>query len=312
MLIRGWFGALLLLAFPISTAFAQQTSLEDAEHALNDALGRHDKAAFEQLLTPDAVFFLPKKAHGPEAISNEWLPFLLATGPTMMLTTGDSSQNGDLAFTSGTFAISGQTNNGFATIPAGQYSIVWRLTHGSWKIVSLNGASNGKVRLVPRAGVGAFRFGMTRDEVIAVPDCKPYSNVAQTSGIECPNYTFEGRKMNISFIFGSDRLRRIHLWFYEGESESEAREAATAVIDFLKRTAGGIVLPGHPGEEVTPTVVMQLLNSIDPAKMSSFQLNTPSITQPVVWFARMARYPPRGYFVFLFAEPRNDAAVAGR
>src|SRR5436190_5049077 len=311
MVMRGWLGALLLVAFTIPTALAQEQSPQDAEHALKDALAHHDKAAFQQLLSTDAVFFLPKKAQGPEAIANEWLPFLMANGPTMVLTTEDSSQTGDLGFTSGTFAISGQTDNGFTTAPAGNYSIVWRLTRGSWKIISLNGSGNGKVRLVPQAGVGRFRFGMTRDEVIAVPDCSPYSNVPQTGGIECPNYTFEGRRMNISFIFGSDRLRRIHLWFYEGESESDAREAATAVIDFLKRTAGGIVLPGHPGEEVTPTVVMQLLNSIDPAKLSSFHLNTPSNTQPVVWFAKMARYPPRGYFVFLFAEPRNDM-VAGR
>ena len=309
--MRGWLGAFLLVAFSTPTALAQEQSPQDAEQALKDALARHDKAEFQQLLSADAVFFLPKKAQGPEAIANEWLPFLMANGLTMVLTTEASSQTGDLGFTSGTFAISGQTDNGLTTVPAGNYSIVWRLTRGGWKIISLNGSGNGKVRLVPQAGVGRFRFGMTRDEVIAVPDCSPYSNVPQTGGIECPNYTFEGRRMNISFIFGSDRLRRIHLWFYEGESESEAREAASAVIDFLQRVAGGVVLPGQPGEEVTPTVVMQMMNSINPATLASFHLNTPSNTQPVVWFAKMARYPPRGYFVFLFAEPRNDMA-AGR
>src|SRR5205823_1234697 len=114
-------------------------------------LARHDKGAFEQLLTQDAVFFLPRKAQGPEAISNAWLPFFIETGPTMVLTTDDASiGQGDLGFTSGTFAISGQTSNGIATIPAGQYSIVWRFQRGSWKIVSLNGSGNGRLTLVPQ------------------------------------------------------------------------------------------------------------------------------------------------------------------
>src|SRR5436853_891036 len=142
MVMRGWLGALLLVAFTRPTALAQEQSPQDAEHALKDALAHHDKAAFQQLLSADAVFFLPKKAQGPEAIANEWLPFLLANGPTMVLTTEDSSQTGDLGFTSGTFAISGQTDNGFTTVPAGNYSIDWRLTPRSRQISSRNSSSN--------------------------------------------------------------------------------------------------------------------------------------------------------------------------
>ena len=63
---------------------------------------------------------------------------------------------------------------------------------------------------------------MSREEVSRVSDCKPYANVSSTGGLECPYYTFEGRSMNVSFLFNAGGLYRIQLWFYEGESESAA------------------------------------------------------------------------------------------
>jgi hypothetical protein len=62
------------------------------------------------------------------------------------------------------------------------------------------------------ASLGGYRFGMKKAEVAAVSDCQPYVPVRVTDGLECLNFDFQGRKMNISFLFGSAGLRRIQLW----------------------------------------------------------------------------------------------------
>ena len=89
--------------------------------------------------------------------------------------------------------------------------------------------------LAAAGGLGPYRFGMTRAEVEAVPACQPYVVVAGTHGLECRNFTFEGRKMTISFIFAGGSLSRIQLWYYEGSSEAEARQATDAMLEYLSR-----------------------------------------------------------------------------
>ena len=106
-------------------------------------------------------------------------------------------------------------------------------------------------------GIGLYRFGMTREEVTQVPDCGPYSKVAVTGGLECPNFLFEGREINISFLFRGQALHRIQLWCYEGTSEPEARAAVNLVLDYLDRTAGG-AKSRMPGKSVTADLVMDL------------------------------------------------------
>jgi hypothetical protein len=169
-------------------------------------------------------------------------------------------------------------------------------------------ASGRNVKPAAPGGVGGFRFGMTRAEVSTVGDCQPYTNVARTGGLECPNYTFEGRTMNISFIFGSDKLRRIQLWFYEGESESDAREAVGRAIEYLQRTAGSVHSAAMPGKEVTPDAVMSLLNGspLKPGYVTQFELSTAAGSHREVWFSRVARHQ-FGYAVMLFADPPRTA-----
>jgi hypothetical protein len=161
---------------------------------------------------------------------------------------------------------------------------------------------------VERGGVGGFRFGMSRAEVRMVGDCQPYTFVARTGGLECPNYLFEGRKMNISFIFGDEGLRRIQLWFYEGESESEAREAVGRVIEYLERVAGDVHMPALLGNTVTPDEIIGVLNrsSFQPGYFTQFELSTAPGSQPEVWFSRVARHQ-FGYAVMLFADPLRSA-----
>ena len=147
---------------------------------------------------------------------------------------------------------------------------------------------------------------MSRTEVSRVPDCQPYTNVSRTGGVECPNYLFDGRKMNISFLFAGDELKRIQLWFYNGESAKEAREALGAVIEHLKKATGGARINGLPEMEVTPDSVMSVIDGapVQPGAVRQVEISTPTTSEPVAWFARVGRHQ-FGYAVMLFADPRQ-------
>lgn len=299
----------VFLLLNASTLVAQPVSappLQAAERALITALTVPDRNAFQQFLSSDTVFFLPVEAHGPEAILQKWSPFLLSRELTLALTieTSSTADSGEIGQTSGTFGIYGRTSKGMTTTPVGAFSIVWRLIDGQWKIGTLSGGSKAAVRLVQRGGVGPYLFGMSKADVSQVADCSPYTNVSRTAGIECANYTFDGRKMNISFLFGADQLKRIQLWFYNGESEQEAREAIGAVIDHLKRVAGGAHIGALPGLEVTTEAIADILKGPVPqGRIAQVEISSPTSSSPEVWFARVARHQ-LGYMVMLFADPR--------
>ncbi len=310
MRIHHYLGALLLASFSLSTVQGQEppVSLLDAERAFADALIRHDRSAFVALFTPDAECSFPVVKHGPEAIANSWLPFLIDPGTTMLLTStgATTGTSPDVGSTTGTFAIRGRTNNGIQTIPAGTYSIAWVVVDGHWKISMLGGAGHGNPKSVDRGGVGPFHFGMTRTEVSQVSDCRPYINVPTTGGLECANYLFEGHEMNISFLFTADGLHRIQLWFYEGTSDADTRSAVTRVLDYLQRTAGGATIAALPGVKVTPDGVMTMINGAlpQPRGIASVEIGSPSRPQSEVWFSRVGRHQG-GYMVMLLADPAD-------
>lgn len=308
MIARVFLAACFLNASPLAAQTTPMVPpLQTAEVALVRALALPDRDAFRQLLASDAVFYFPVESRGPEAIVGKWLPFLLDPALTLALTIDSSTtaESGEMGQTAGTFAVNGRTNKGMQTTPAGSFSIVWRVVDGRWKIATLGGAGKGGIRLVRRGGVGGFLFGMSRNEVSRVGDCQPYTNVSRTGGIECPNYAFDGRKMNISFLFAGDELKRIQLWFYNGESEKDAREALGAVISHLKKSAGGARINGLPEVEVTPETVMNVVNSARPGPggIVQVEISTPTNSSPEAWFARVGRHQ-FGYAVMLFADPR--------
>ena len=143
-----------------------------------------------------------------------------------------------------------------------------------------------------------------------VADCQPDTNVSQTGGLECANYTFDGQAMNVSFVFGAGGLRRIQLWFYQGPSEAEAKDAVARVIDFFRRTAGGVVVGALFGVEITADRVMGMLSDAHPdvGRIAQFDLSTPASARPEMWFACVGKIqsPAQqvGYLVLLFADPR--------
>jgi ketosteroid isomerase-like protein len=284
-------------------------SLSDAQRALDDALESHDRSAFVAVLAPDASVFLPVPAHGADAIAAAWMPFLMSGANTLTLTPQAPvvAASGDMAYVAGTFAITA-VGNAPVKPASGEYVAVWRVIDGRWKLSALGGAGTPGTR--PAGGLGGYRLGMTADEVRGVSECQPYTNVSQTGGLECANYTFEGRRTNISFVFANSRLRRIQLWMYEGSSETDARDAIGRVIDHLKRVAGGVVVGGQPNVEVTAERVMGMLggSSPEPGRSIQFDLSTPATSQPETWFARVVKFrspvQQLGYLVLLLVDPR--------
>jgi hypothetical protein len=265
----------------------------------------HDRQAFVAAFASDAESTLPSVKRGPEAIASSWLPFLIDPGTTMVLTsTGvTTAPSGDNGNSTGTLAIRGRTANGIQTIPAATYSIAWRVVDGRWKISALAGSGKGNGKTAARGGVGRFRFGMTRSEVSQVSDCQPYTSVSSTGGLECAHFRFGGHEMNISFLFTADQLRRIQLWFYEGVSETEAREAVSRVLDYLQRTAGGVTITTSPGTTVSPEKVIELLNRTPlQGRIAQLEISTPSRPDTEKWFSRVGRHQD-GYMVMLFADP---------
>ena len=297
----------VVLLVSASSSWAQGTStpsaLTDAIRALDGALANHDREAFARLIAPDAVFTLPAPTRGADAIVNAWLPFLIIGGNTMTLTSSspNTAASEDLAYIAGAFTIIGRSTGAPVTDARGEYIAVWRLIEGRWQLTALSGT--GSATVPAAGGLGGYRFGMTLDQVRQVGDCHPYSNVSQTGGIECPNYTFEGGTINISFLFNNNRLRRIQLWLYEGGSEADAKKAVAFAIEFLRRTAGGVSIGGLPRADVTDDLVMGMLKS-GGGSVTHFDLSTPAGPQPEAWFGRVARHPA-GYFVFLLVDARQ-------
>lgn len=257
------------------------------------------------MFAPDAECTLPTVTRGPDAIANAWLPFLIDPGTTMLLTTNEvvTTSERHTGTSSGTFAIRGRSDNGVRTVPIGAYSIEWRLLDGRWKIATLSGLVSQAPESNPGGGVGPFRFGMTRDEVSRIRECEPYTPVAVTGGLECPHYRFDDREMNVSFLFGGDRLRRIQLWYYEGESGAEAREAIGRVVSFLQRTTGGATISARPDVPANAQAIIAALDSA-PAPVGRQVVQLDIVGSPggsTAWFARVGRHA-HGYLVMLFAQ----------
>lgn len=307
MRVHRWTVLLLILCAPrVTSAQSPPPSLQDAERAFAAALVSHDRAAFVAMLAADAESTLPSAVRGPEAIANSWLPFLIDPGTTLIVTSTEATASaaGDTGTSTGTFAIRGRTATGVQTVPGGTYALSWRVTDGRWKITAISGSGKGERKT--SGGTGAYRFGMTRDEVSRVADCAPYTAVAVTGGLECPRYRFDGREMNISFLFGGDALRRIQLWYYEGESRAEAQEAVGRLLAFFKRTTGGATITARPELAVTEDAVIAAIDrgpALGPGQIVHVEICGPSQGSER-WFARVGRHQ-HGYMVMLFAEPAS-------
>ncbi len=92
-------------------------------------------------------------------------------------------------------------------------------------------------------GYGSWRLGMSKASVRSVVEFAPYKEVPSTGGLETPNGVFEGRKTNISFVFGAGGLQIIQIWAYEGQSLDAAVDVWYRVRQYLSRLYGAVEVP---------------------------------------------------------------------
>jgi hypothetical protein len=152
----------------------------------------------------------------------------------------------------------------------------------------------------PIQGVGPYHFGMTPDQVRAVEACTPYKPVIRTGGLECPDYEFEGARMNVSFLFGEQGLRRIQLWFYEGTDRAQAVAAAERALRHLE-TGYGRLRSSAPDEAVTAESLIGAAEAPigdRPGRVDVFPAEMPPERQ--VYGAVGYVTAVRSYLVFLF------------
>src|SRR5262245_48527534 len=81
------------------------------------------------------------------------------------------------------------------------------------------------LQVEPVRGFGPWRLGMSKAEVTAVTQSAPYKDVPSTGGLETASGSFEGRTVNVSFVFGETGLWKIQIWAYEGKDLDEAISA---------------------------------------------------------------------------------------
>jgi ketosteroid isomerase-like protein len=213
---------LIVASLVLAAAAAQEPAftpdVRAAERAFADALQRHDRAAFERVIAPDAIFYLPTVLEGRDAITMGWIPFLAVNGSMLNIEPGSVSGQGDLLMTEGRYSIAG--TGPIRPVQGGRYLAVWKRGTEGWTLYSFAGGAPPPPRPTigapppPRVagGVGDYRFGMTKPQVRQIPACEPYLDVPSTGGLECPNFTFESRKMNVSFVFANNGLRLVQLW----------------------------------------------------------------------------------------------------
>lgn len=102
---------------------------------------------------------------------------------------------------------------------------------------------------------------MTREEVLALPGTGPYSPVPSTGGLETSNAEFQGKKVTASFVFGSEGLRHIQIWAYEG---SDYRSALMAFHEAYSYLSAGFGLLHSEGAQIPAGLALQELDQLVP------------------------------------------------
>jgi hypothetical protein len=141
-----------------------------------------------------------------------------------------------------------------------------------------------------KGGLASWRFGMSKAEVQAVKACKPYKPVKSTRGLECPNFRYLGKKVNVSFVFRADKLAKVQVWLYEGKQvKTAARRLATLIAHWNKRF-GGAESPqlGTPLKK-TPAQLLAAAQGLARAATAR---------RPVTKLQLKPKGSPKGFFTF--------------
>jgi len=156
-------------------------------------------------------------------------------------------------------------------------------------------------------GFRGWRFGMTADEVKKVPDCGSYAPVAATGGLECATFAHEGRKMNISFVFGPKGLAKIQLWVYEGKEAAKAVDALDWTLALYRKSHGALESPTMPGVDKADRKALAawVAENDRPAGPAPFKAQfAPRTQKPEAFtFASYIHQAEHGYYVFVYFQP---------
>jgi hypothetical protein len=158
----------------------------------------------------------------------------------------------------------------------------------------------------PVIGYGPWRLGMSKEEVKAVSEFGPYSEVPSTGGVETTNGLFAERKANISFVFGERGLRIIQIWAYEGREVDEAVNAFFRVYRHLESTRGrveipGLQIPAHADGGTFSAAVCKVLASVPTGRAAKLQIGPVEKTAGAMTFSSLMSQPQLGYYyVFLY------------
>ena len=148
-----------------------------------------------------------------------------------------------------------------------------------------------------------FRFGMSKEAVRKEAACRPYTDVASTDGLECPNFKID-KKRNISLIFTNGGLSKIQLWFTESASRERAVQAVDELIAYLKKSFGPLESVDLPANaEVTRDALLAALDKLPKDQGVKVQLTPRQLPSDAFVFASIIRDPRFGYFVFLYFQP---------
>ncbi len=151
-------------------------------------------------------------------------------------------------------------------------------------------------------GLGDFKLGMTPEQVKGVKACAPYRAVQATGGLECPNFVFDGKKRNISFIFDpAAGLKKIQLWFHEGPDRKAMETAAADLVGSLQKGYGELESNTlGAGAPVTTAALLGALDKMPATAVAKVQVKPKKTPADTFLFGTIARDPTHGYFVFLY------------
>ena len=158
-------------------------------------------------------------------------------------------------------------------------------------------------------GYGPWHLGMSKEDVQAASKHGPYKEVPSTKGIETENGLFDGRKTNISFVFGEHGLKKIQIWAYEGKDRDEAVRAWHRVYEYLGREHGAVEvdtidIPPKANAKSFSAAVCEALAKRPAREVAKFKMAPSKMPEGISVFSSIFRHPKGGYFVFLyFQEP---------
>ena len=148
-------------------------------------------------------------------------------------------------------------------------------------------------------GVGPYRFGMTKQQVLAVRECASYRDVPGRSQLECPNFPFAGRPRDTFLIFRPEGLSSVQIWFYEGKDRGQAEAAMDDLFTYMRKEYGGKELKG-PSATSTRKELLRRLDQQTPSQgFTRVQWRPKKQPDGAQVFASVFRHVRRGYYIFL-------------